>query len=192
MINFREEDFVKGFNIKMSGIVLIYFKQEGCPACKAFDEVFFRMEKNKSLLKFSNIQFVVVNLTTSNRVLQKASEGNIVIDKTPTLILFYETKPYAKFKGSGGVITQEDVSEFIDRVIKDEILKKKIEQYEPLDNSSRYNMQSVFTPSKKKNKNIDGKLYDNEFHNSLFDNFTDESLILKGKPWMPDLKHNNF
>lgn len=123
MIQLSSDDFVNAFNIQYPDIVLIYFKQSNCDGCNSFDPIYFRIEKEKDRLNLSNVQFAVVNLTFNKLVINKAKTADIIIDKTPTLILFYKHRAYAKYNGP---LQDFHIVEFIRNVITNEIKKNEL------------------------------------------------------------------
>lgn len=96
-------DFSDNFFLKYPQLILVYFYQDGCPACQNLNRILTdsNLEKSKNLYNLRDLNLGLVNLSMYPDVVQKAYRypQRVEINSTPTLILFKDTKPKAKYSG---------------------------------------------------------------------------------------------
>jgi thiol-disulfide isomerase/thioredoxin len=193
MIQLSNEDFL-GFNIQNPGIFVIYFKQSGCGGCLKFDPIFLQIERKKVQHGLQNVQFATVNITSNPQILRKANDVDITIDRTPLLMIFYQTTPYAKYNGP---LDEENIFTFIKQVLANEITQ----QQSILQSSVNWRPKPVpdipvssthmISPSymgglRKGPANVNkDQLYAEDLTEGYFDNW--KFLIPKNKPWLTDI-----
>jgi thiol-disulfide isomerase/thioredoxin len=203
MLQLSNDDFL-GFSIQNPGIVVIYFKQQQCGGCIKFDPVFLQLERKKNQYGLQNVQFATVNITSNPQILRKAKDVDVVIDRTPLIIIFYQTRPYAKYHGP---LDEENVFTFIKQVLSNEITS--IQNPPPLPPlppppvaaapSWRTVPPEIPAPSHLMKTSYMGglrkgtgggnankeQLYAEDLTEGLFDNW--KFLTPKNKPWLTDI-----
>jgi thiol-disulfide isomerase/thioredoxin len=119
MLQLNNDDFM-GFTIGYPGIVVVYFKQSWCSGCEKFDPIFLQIERKKNQHGLQTIQFATVNvsLPANTQIVKKAKDANVLIDKTPMLIIFYQSTPYAKYHGP---LDEDNIFTFIKQVLTNEV-----------------------------------------------------------------------
>lgn len=193
MLQLSNEDFL-GFSIQNHGIVIIYFKQNNCGGCIKFDPIFLQIERKKTQHGLQHIQFATVNITSNPQVIRKAQDADVIIDRTPLLIIFYRTSPYAKYHGP---LDEENIFTFIKQVLSNDI------QYTSSVPQSSVNWRpspEIPTPATAQHlikpaymgglrKGADtmkrDQLYAEDLTEGLFDNW--KFLTPKNKPWLTDM-----
>lgn len=195
MLQLSNDDFL-GFNIQNPGIVVIYFKQSGCGGCLKFDPIFLQIERKKVQYGLQNVQFASVNITSNPQILRKAKDVDVLIDRTPLLMIFYQTSPYAKYHGP---LDEENIYTFIKQVLSNEIVSHQSVPQSTVVNWRPTQQPEVPIPSqhmikpsymgglRKGNTNHPNKdqLYAEDLTEGLFDNW--KFLTPKNKPWLTDL-----
>jgi thiol-disulfide isomerase/thioredoxin len=197
MLQLSNEDFL-GFNIQNQGIVVVYFKQNNCGGCMKFDPVFLQIERRKTHHGLQNVQFATVNITSNPQILRKAKEADILIDRTPLLIIFYQMAPYAKYHGP---LDEENIFTFIKQVLSNEIMIPQPTttpaaatanwRAPPSEIPMPTTSQHLIKPSymgglRKGNSNLNKEqLYAEDLTEGLFDNW--KFLTPKNKPWLTDI-----
>jgi len=114
-----DDSFEPAFRLNESGLVLVYFKKAGCRACAHFDTVFYKLEK-LSRTESTAVTFAVCEVT--NRIISIANSRNVKLNRTPSLILFYNGNPLAYYHGSHDV---GSILEFIKTVSRKELGNKQ-------------------------------------------------------------------
>lgn len=191
MRQLSNEDFTGGFNIPFQDITLVYFKQNNCDGCIKFDPIFYRIEKDKGRYNLEHVQFAVVNLSFNNRIIGKAKKVDIIIDKTPTLILFYETRAYAKLNGP---LQEQNIIDFINNVINNVINKNQhiiipqtnVNEFrQNVTKHSSEQQRPVYMTQLKNKSQETSHIYTEDINNDFFDNW--KYLPRKDKPWEKDI-----
>jgi Thioredoxin domain-containing protein len=194
MLQLSNEDFV-GFTIQNPGIVVVYFKQTGCGGCLKFDPIFLQIERKKGQHGLQAVQFATVNVTSNPKILQKAKSVDVIIDRTPLLIIFYQTSPYARYHGP---LDEENIFTFIKQVLANEIVHHN-QQPMPVVPQPPVNwrtpepssMAQMIKPSymgglrKGTGGGTKEQLYVEDLTEGLFDNW--KFLTPKNKPWLTDI-----
>ncbi len=109
MLQLTRENFVVANNklhvIVMSAVgsefVLVYVKQNSCPACVRFDRIYWDLEIENSLTD------IALGTCTVDAIQTQATEVNAPITQTPFLLLFYRgvlCATYTKDLSAAGVI----------------------------------------------------------------------------------------
>jgi Thioredoxin domain-containing protein len=188
MLQLSNEDFL-GFNIQNPGVVLIYFKQTGCGGCLKFDPVFLQIERKKVQHGLQNVIFATINISSNPQVIRKASDSNISIDRTPLLIIFHQTTPYAKYHGP---LDEENIFVFIKRVVSENIMSaQSTVNWRPLPEIATPASQHMIKPSymgglRKGTSNVNkDQLYAEDLTEGFFDNW--KSPTPKDKSWLNDI-----
>lgn len=210
MLQLNNDDFV-GFSIQTPGIVVVYFKQSGCNGCNLFDPIFLQIERKKNQHQLNSVQFATVNVSNNPQILRKAKEANVDIDKTPLLLIFFQSTPYAKYHGP---LDEDGIFMFIKQVLANEIRsippsvpQSAVSTYQDAHqndvrlrgDSSRiahtfshgtaYKQPSeTFVKSRivgRKGNNAKEQMYTEDLGEGLFDNW--KFLTPKNKPWLPDV-----
>lgn len=197
MLQLSNEDFL-GFKINNPGIVVIYFKQTACGGCVKFDPIFLQTERKKNQHGLQNVQFATVNITSNPQILRKAKDADVIIDRTPLLIIFYQTAPYAKYHGP---LDEDNIFIFIKQVLSSDIIshstphapstisQSSVNLRNPLDlpTSSSHMIKPSYMGGLRKggNNNQRDQLYAEDLTEGLFDNW--KFLTPKNKPWLTDI-----
>jgi thioredoxin-like negative regulator of GroEL len=84
----------KNLNINLRGAVLCFFKMDSCPGCNSFNPIFRQLS-----LEEVNINYAIVNLTTSRDVVTMSRQTTTPITAVPFLLLFINGNPHAKYNG---------------------------------------------------------------------------------------------
>jgi len=214
MLQLNNDDFM-GFSISYPGIVVVYFKQSWCSGCERFDPIFLQIERKKNQHGLQAVQFATVNvsLPANTQIIKKAKDAKVLIDKTPMLIIFYHSAPYAKYHGQ---LNEDNIFDFIKQVLTDEVRTPPVYTQSDLRfsqqpdiprhiQSSSQDVRIPHTAQSANRENYAGtmlkspsyigglrksqtpakdQLYAEDLGEGLFDNW--KFLTPKNKPWMPD------
>ncbi len=201
IIPLTNDDFNSYFQlVRYTGLVLVYFKQQNCPGCVAFDKLFLEISQRFDY-DLHDIIFSVCNLDIQRMVINKSKSKSRndkpLIDKVPTLMIFFERNLIANYKGP---LTFEHVIDFIQDVCVNHVSNiaqqsSTIQQVAPVAESiySSYQKQiPPFSPfqitppqhfsSLKSNTNSGNRLYDDDGYVTSWNTWN--YLIPYDSPWM--------
>lgn len=90
-------------------MVLCFFKQQGCPACTAFEPIFAQLSKMDP-----SVSYGICDLSGQNRDIIRMSQGTTsTITAVPFLVMYVHGKPFAVFRGKKNI---PSLRSFIDKV----------------------------------------------------------------------------
>jgi len=107
--NFSLQNGGKKMVCDVDGILLVMFKTDSCPHCRQFLPIFAKMGSLDSRLTFA-----CINIENNRKCIQMAKNTKTPIKAVPTIILYYNGNPYARYTGdrSGNAL-----SAFIDKML---------------------------------------------------------------------------
>lgn len=98
----------KTLNINIPGSILLLFKSPHCTGCQAFEPIFYNLANRDQ-----RVQYGVVDITMSPEVIQMSRMTSHPIERTPTLFLYIDGNPYAKYNGKKNM---ESIISFINTI----------------------------------------------------------------------------
>lgn len=87
----------KSLNINIPGNVLVFFEMNGCQGCKAFKGIF------NQLATENLVNCAIINVSNFPRVVEMSRQSNVPITKVPSLILYINGVPKAKYNGNKNI-----------------------------------------------------------------------------------------
>lgn len=84
----------KTLNINIPDTMLVFFKMTTCPGCEAFESIFMQL-----ISSFPSIKYGIMNVEVHQQVIQMSRQTSTPIVSVPTIILYTNGRPYAKFNG---------------------------------------------------------------------------------------------
>jgi hypothetical protein len=176
-------DFTSSFSSLESNPLIVYIKQVQCSACVNFNPVFVALEQKRRMYKFpDSLQFATIvysgdlakKIDEYNRIQKSMQDAvELIVDRTPTLIIFYETMPVAKYSGQ---CSENAVATFIHSVFKNEIAELQNQHTPQQSQYGSYGIRTMAPPMQlntilpppsfsqfQKQQKIDGVLYNDEY-----------------------------
>lgn len=133
MYMYTESNFSNNASIDYKGPLLLYVKQNNCPACISYNPIFAGLasETRKRQLGLpDSLKFATVVYGVGLK--NKSDNRNMTITHTPALIMYYNHEPIAKYSGIGQITEQMTVS-FIVNVFKDILKVDLVQQNAPVE-----------------------------------------------------------
>lgn len=81
--------------ISYAGNVMVFFQQDGCPGCAAVFPIFERLAASDS-----RVSFAAIDLKYNRDVIAMSRNTSTAIQKVPSIILYANGRPHARFKGA--------------------------------------------------------------------------------------------
>lgn len=96
--------YVNGQNlcVNVPGVILIFFKSQGCQHCKQLEPIFLQFARSNS-----RISYGIIDLTYNKNVVNISRNTKTPIQTVPQLYLYFEGRPYARFKGNKNIQSLE-------------------------------------------------------------------------------------
>lgn len=107
-----EEHFVmshRTLGIKVKGLVLVLFKLSDDGNSRKFEPTFAKL----SMLD-KRVYYGIVDIGNYPNIIRKSKDSSTPINGIPTLILYIEGKPHAKFNGSNNI---ESIQDFMTKAL---------------------------------------------------------------------------
>lgn len=99
----------KILTINIPGTVLVFFKMDQCDGCRLFQPVFYQLSNEDRRLNYA-----IINISTYRQVAQLAHGTSTPIRKVPSLILFHNSRPKARYNGSKSNVA---IKSFLNKVL---------------------------------------------------------------------------
>lgn len=84
----------KALSINMPGIILVFFKMDGCDGCASFEPIFYQLATQEQ-----RITYGIANLSTSRDIISSSRSTTTPIQTVPYVVLYVNGSPYAKYNG---------------------------------------------------------------------------------------------
>lgn len=96
--------------INVPGVILVFFKMNGCPGCETFQPILERLAGIDTRLNYG-----VINISDNKKVVQKSRETDkTVINTVPFIIFFVDGRPKAIYRGKRNV---SSIQSFIGKML---------------------------------------------------------------------------
>jgi hypothetical protein len=82
----------------LRNVALIFFKMDGCDNCAQFSPIFFKLAKTDN-----RVSYAILNITQNKDVVIWSRQTSTPINTVPTLILYINGKPHARFNGTKNI-----------------------------------------------------------------------------------------
>jgi len=92
-------------------ICLVFFKLQTCKGCEAFEPIFYELANS-----YSKIGYAILNVTMFRNVIDMSRPSSTPITATPTIIMYINGNPYAKYK-EGMKKDILSIKQFIDNIL---------------------------------------------------------------------------
>ncbi len=101
----------RSMRINIGGMVFVMFMSSNCPHCRTMQPVFEDLSKRELRVKFA-----FANVGQFKRVVGLAQTTNTPIKFVPTLILYYNGRPHARYKGKQD---PQSIFAFLNKMVND-------------------------------------------------------------------------
>lgn len=128
-------------NINMGGIVFVMFKTNTCPISQAFTPIFERELPSRE----QRISFAIANVDHFRNIVTMSQPTNTPIKSVPTLILYINGNPVARYKGEK---TATHVLNFIQKILEKSGQNQVQQQFMPQQRNQYQNFQNGAIPGK--------------------------------------------
>jgi len=100
----------KNLNINVPGIVLVFFKMDGCAGCMNFQPTFERLAKVDS-----RISYGVINISAHRDVARMSQSTTTQIKSVPFIMIYVNTRPKAIYRGKRNITS---IQSFIGKILE--------------------------------------------------------------------------
>jgi hypothetical protein len=97
--------------INKSGNFLVFFKMDNCDGCEEFTPIFFNLP---SVITHIPVGYGIINVSEYREVVAWSRESTTSITAVPSIILYVNGKPHARFNGTKNT---KSIRSFIDKAL---------------------------------------------------------------------------